>query len=370
MPSYPAGPGRHPADRPTRRPSAAVRRTRRGPATRPEPRDAAAARRPQAGSTPPRRKYGIPGISVADPVPGRLDLARRQRPGRRRPRRPVTRGHGVRRRERLEDLHRGARSWPSSRTACSSSTPGSRTLPADARHRAEGSPSASCSTTRAACATSSSTRRIDKALLRRARPALERGAFAELRRQAVLQARPGLALLEHQLPLLGLLAEAVGERLARRAAADPLPRAGSACDRHLVYQPRRSRRAGPLARGYRFARTGARRPGDRPGRRDADRAVHVGRDRRRGRRGVASTSTTSSAGRAPCTAATSSSRHASRRWSDDVARTASTRRASRTASASRRSRSTATDARPLGPAPRLPLGRPLAARTRTSRSRS
>ena len=101
--------------------------------------------------------------------------------------------------------------------------------------------------------------------------------------------KPGhrLALLEHELPGPRDAGRARRRRAARRAAPRRVPRA--ARPRAHLYQPAEAPR-GPVAHGYRFAGPGgSAEPIDLSDGTD-DRAVHVGRDRRRRRRrSIAST---------------------------------------------------------------------------------
>ncbi len=189
--------------------------------------------------------------------------------------------------ERLEDVHRGARSSISSRTVGSTST--HRFVRTCRRSRSPGrSPSASCSTTPAACATSTSTR----ASTRRCSPSPARvwDAARSLTYVGKPYAKPGTSwhYSNTNYLVLGLVAEAVGGGSGRRAAADPVP------------HPARSRRhvlpgGGATERVRSLAELPVRRhrpeaAGHRPVRRHPGRAVHLGRDRAGAAGSIATTS--------------------------------------------------------------------------------
>ncbi len=104
-----------------------------------------------------RAKYGIPGISASILFADGSDLARRRRSRRRGRQAKGDRRHGLPRGERLEDVHRGADPRPRRGRSRSTST---RRFARTCRRWASPGRSrfASSSTTRAGCATSTSTR--------------------------------------------------------------------------------------------------------------------------------------------------------------------------------------------------------------------
>ena len=120
-------------------------------------RDAAPASRPRRPSRAAPGEIRDPGHLGLDPVRRRLHLARRRRPGRRRRQAKGDRRHRLPRGERLEDVHRGADPRPRRGRPARPRRLGA-VVPADARRSPGRSRSASCSTTPAGCATSTSTR--------------------------------------------------------------------------------------------------------------------------------------------------------------------------------------------------------------------
>ena len=123
---------------------------------------------------------------------------------------------------------------------------------------------------------------VDHALLSKPTRSWDPGPFAQVRRQAVLQARRVVALLEHELP--GPRDRRRGRRPGdrRRPAAYPVPRAARARSHVLPGSREAARPARPRLSLPGNGRDAAR---DRPVGRDGGRAVHVGRDRGR-RRGL------------------------------------------------------------------------------------
>ena len=119
--------------------------------------DAAPRGGPRYASGAPPRQIRDPGHLGFDPVRRRLGLARRGRPRGRRRQAEGDRRDRLPGRERLEDVHLGAHPAPGRGRPPRPRRFGA-VLPADPRASPGRSPSASCSTTRAACATSSSTR--------------------------------------------------------------------------------------------------------------------------------------------------------------------------------------------------------------------
>ena len=211
-----------------------------------------------------RAKYGHPGHLGRDRLRRRLDLARRGRPRRRRRRPSGHAGHRVLGRERLEDLHRGPRPRASSRTAgCGLDALGAG-LPADAADRpGDHRPRAARPHQRPARLLFGAGRRPRAA--EQAGRVWDAGALAQVRRQAVRQARHGVALLEHELLSSGCsprrsaarpVADQLRERFfgplgldhtstrrsSRRAARSPTATASSAPTRSC---PRSTCRTGP-----------------------------------------------------------------------------------------------------------------------------
>ena len=119
--------------------------------------DAAPPGGPRYASGAPPRQVWDPGHLGFDPVRRRLGLARRGRTRGRRRQAEGDRRDCLPGRERLEDVHLGPHPAPGRGRPPRPGRIGA-VLPADPRRSRERSPSASCSTTQAACATSSSTR--------------------------------------------------------------------------------------------------------------------------------------------------------------------------------------------------------------------
>ena len=223
-----------------------------------------------------------PGRLGRDPVRRRLDLAWPIRAGRRGGPTPGHRRHRVRGRQRLQDVH--GRPDPRARRGrqAVARRPGAD-LSCRPSGSTRGSRSASCSTTRAGCATSSSTRAIDKALLSKPGQRLGRRPG----RSATSASRtPGPGTAWHysntNYLLLGLIAEArrPAPRWPTSSASGSSGRSGSTT--RGTSRPRQPQ--GPVAHGYRFTGTSRKLPADRPVGRDAGRAVHLGRHRGRRRR--------------------------------------------------------------------------------------
>ena len=286
-----------------------------------------------------RAKYAMPGRVGHDHLPGRHDLDRRERHGRH-PRQ----GRRSRRTPRSP--------WPASprrsrrRSSCPCVEEGEIDLDASVVTVPPGLRIDPKITVRQLLDHTSGLRdyffhpAIDRILLDHPDRVWTRGRVAQVRRQAVLQAGQGLALLEHELPRPRDARRAGRRRLARRPAARRASSSRSAWTARSTSRPRRPAARSPTAIASPTTATDAK-PIDLM----ADGptiAVHLGRDRRPRRRGAGRDArATSRAGRAPCTAAACSRTTRCRRCSTTWPGPSRTARPSRTGSASRPRPSTA-----------------------------
>ena len=164
-----------------------------------------------------------------------------------------------------------------------------RIVPADAPASPRRSPSASCSTTRAGCATSTSTRASTRRCSARPARVWDAARSLDLRRQAVRQARHVVALLEHQLPRPRHARRGGRWRARSPSSCGPgsSPRSGSI---DTLYQWRGATAGARSRTDYRFVGTDPKLPAIDLSDGTAGRAVHLGRDRSGAAGSIATTS--------------------------------------------------------------------------------
>ena len=242
------------------------------------------ARRPGPAPGRARRHPGAarhPGRLGDDHLPRRHDLDRHERPRRRR---RATRGHarhGVRRRQRQQDLHRGADPRPRRRRPDRSRRAG-RSATSRERRSTSGSPSGMLLDHTSGLDDFFLHAPIDKALQADPDAAWSVEPDAEVRRQAVLPARPGWHYSNTNYLYLGLIAERVTGVAARGRAPRAVLRPARPRRRRGTRRSRSRAGRSPTATGSPGARRSSR--ADRPVDEVGDDAVQLGRHRRgRGR---------------------------------------------------------------------------------------
>ena len=319
-------------------------------------------RPPGAAGPAPRALRGPRGLG-GDRAAGRLHVEWGQRPRRRRDRHRRHPLHVVRPRERQQDVHRRPRSWRSWKTGRSTSTRRSAGTCRASRRLGRRSGFASCSTTRAGCATTSSSRRSTTcccpAPIGAGTPAT--GAASTSARRTSSPGK-GWHYSNTNYLVLGMLAEAVGgapladqvrERLLRPLGLE-----------HTWYQPE-DPAPRDVAHGYRFTSTSPKAARDRPLRRHAVRAVHIGRDRRRAAPAASPRTRTDLArwAQRPVRRRRSSRPEYLAAMTDVASDRPRYKPTSRTARRPGRRHRRPPEPWPLRPPARLPLGRPVPARS-------